>query len=203
MLAQRFEALLARQLEASPRARQLVARLEGKPLRVAPRHLPWTFTVHAAQGTLRLVVDDEAAAAATVSGTPLSLVALAGRDPQAVIRRGDVHIDGDAEVADLYRELASLLRPDLEEELSRWVGDVPAHEAGSLARSALGWLGDVLQTASDNLGEYLAHERRDLVPRAEAQGFLDGVDELRERVDRLQARLDVLQARDAPAGAAP
>jgi ubiquinone biosynthesis protein UbiJ len=203
MLARRFEALLARQLEASPRARQLVQRLDGKPLRVAPRHLPWTFTVHAAEGRLRLAVDDDAAAAATVSGTPLSLLALAGRDPQAVIRRGDVRIDGDAEVAELYRELAALLRPDLEEELSRWVGDVPAHEAGTLARSALGWLGDVLQTASDNLGEYLAHERRDLVPRAEAQGFLDGVDELRERVDRLQARLDVLQTRTVPAGASP
>jgi ubiquinone biosynthesis protein UbiJ len=43
-----------------------------------------------------------------------------------------------------------------------------------------------------NVAEYLGHERRDLIPRAEAEQFLQGVDSLREDVDRLAARIDLL-----------
>jgi ubiquinone biosynthesis protein UbiJ len=39
----------------------------------------------------------------------------------------------------------------------------------------------------------LGHERQDLVPRAEADQFLRGVDTLREDVDRLAARIDLLR----------
>jgi ubiquinone biosynthesis protein UbiJ len=44
----------------------------------------------------------------------------------------------------------------------------------------------------ENISEYLAHERRDLVPRGEGEHFIRGVDTLREDVDRLEARLDLL-----------
>ena len=51
--------------------------------------------------------------------------------------------------------------------------------------------------------EYFAHERGDLVPRAEAEVFLEGVDRLREDVDRAAARVDALVARlDAGDGVA-
>ncbi len=43
-----------------------------------------------------------------------------------------------------------------------------------------------------NAAEYFAHEKRDLVPRAEGDQLLKGVDTLREDVDRLEARLDLL-----------
>ena len=42
------------------------------------------------------------------------------------------------------------------------------------------------------MAEYLAHERQHLVPRAEADQLLKGVDILRENVDRLQARIELL-----------
>ena len=43
-------------------------------------------------------------------------------------------------------------------------------------------------TGVRNVAEYLAHERRDLVPRAEAEDFYRGVERLREDLDRLEAR---------------
>ena len=43
-----------------------------------------------------------------------------------------------------------------------------------------------------NVAEYLAHERADLVPRAEADQFTAGVDRIREDVDRLEARINLL-----------
>ena len=75
-----------------------------------------------------LTRDAAAAAEAEIAGGPLSLLALAGDAPEAVLQRGDVQIRGDAELAQKFRELAMLLRPDLEEELSKVIGDVPAHQ---------------------------------------------------------------------------
>ncbi len=85
---------------------------------------------------LRISRNAGAAADAELSGGPLSLLALAGPQPEAVLQRGDVQITGDAELAQRFRELAMLLKPDIEEELSAVIGDVPAHQLGRLARAA-------------------------------------------------------------------
>jgi ubiquinone biosynthesis protein UbiJ len=146
-------------------------------------------------GQTLTVLRDDAPADATLRGGALSLLALASESAQAVIQRGDVAIGGDSEVAQGYRELAQLLRPDLEEELSLLIGDVPAHQLGRLARLAADWSGRAADTTLQNLAEYLGHERGDLVSRNEGEQFLRGVDALREGVDRLQARLDLLAQR--------
>ena len=86
-----------------------------------------------------------------------------------------------------------LLRPDLEAGLARIIGDIPAFGIGSLLRKALGYGRTSLATQAQNVGEYLAHERRTLVPRAEAAQFLEGVDALREDTDRLAARVTRLE----------
>ena len=195
MWTERIETLLNRQAAASPRAQSLIAALAGQRLRIDILHTPWQLTIASDGARLALSRARGTDATATLRGTPLSLAALAGPAPESVIRRGDVAIEGDAEVAGRFRELGALLHPDVEEELSRLLGDVPAHQLGALARSALGWLRRGVRTSADNLAEYLAHERRDLVPRAEAQGFLHDVDTLREDADRLEARVNALAMR--------
>ena len=47
-------------------------------------------------------------------------------------------------------------------------------------------------TGVRNVAEYLAHERRDLVPRAEAEDFYRGVERLREDLDRLERARGVI-----------
>jgi ubiquinone biosynthesis protein UbiJ len=125
---------------------------------------------------------------ADISGSLLNLGALAGSHPEEVIQRGDVNIRGDAEVAQKFRELAMLLKPDVEEELSRLIGDTPAHQALRLVRLATGFGRRAAKTGVRNVAEYLAHERGDLVPRAEAEDFYRGVERLREDLDRIEAR---------------
>ena len=55
-----------------------------------------------------------------------------------------------------YRELFALARPDLEEELSRLVGDVPARRLAQFAKAALVLGAQTGRTARQNLAEYLA-----------------------------------------------
>ena len=193
MLTERLQAMIDRGVEGSPRARELLEQLEGRRMHVAARYTPWQLTLHAEGSRLLLVRDATTAADVRLAGTPIGLLALLREDPAAVIRRGDVTLGGDAEAGQRFQELAQLLRPDLEAGLARVIGDVPAYGIGSLLRKALQYGRSSLATQAQNAGEYLAHERRVLVPRAEARQFLDDVDALRENTDRLAARVEQLE----------
>ena len=190
VLTATIENLLNRGLPRSPRAQQLCAELAGRSVAIEIRGITGVI-VQSTGGTVK-VSRPAGPADARISGGPLGLLALAGESGEAVLQRGDVRIEGDAEVAGKFRELGRLLRPDLEEELSLVLGDVPAHQLGRLARAAIGWTRKAGATATRNLAEYLAHEKGELVSRSEANQFLQGVDTLREDVDRLAARIDLL-----------
>ena len=189
MLTERLQALLDAKVEGSLRARQLLSGLEGKRMRVVVRHTPWEVSVLAEQGRAVLLRDAPPDADVTLAGTPLSMLALLREDPAEVIRRGDVTLAGDGEAGSRFQELAALLRPELEEGLSRMIGDVPAWGVGSLLRKALDFGRSAVATQGTNIGEYLAHEKRVLVPMAEARQYIEGVDALREQADRLAARV--------------
>ena len=208
MLAESLAKVLNRGLPRSPRARQLCASLAGKSLSILVGELG-RVRLGSTGETLTITLGDGSAAAtapagaearparadATLAGGPLSLLALGGERAQAVLQRGDVRVGGDTEVAERFRELLQLLRPDLEEELALIIGDVPAHQLGRLARLARRSLRRAADTTLENLGEYFGHERRDLVSRNEGEQFLRGVDTVREGVDRLEARLELLARR--------
>ena len=195
MLTQAIENLLNRNLPRSPRALELCAALAGKRVRVEAQGLGWILHIECLSTSVRLTKNggSDQPADAEISGTLLNLAALAGSHPEEVIQRGDVTIRGDAEVAQQFRELAMLLKPDVEEELSRLVGDTPAHQAMRLVRMATGVGRRTVETGVRNMAEYLAHERGDLVPRAEAEDFYRGVERLREDLDRLDARARTLE----------
>lgn len=135
-----------------------------------------------------------AEADATLTGSPLNLARLAAADPEAVIRAGDVRISGDADIASDFRLLLDIVRPDWEEELSRYTGDVVAHEVGRAVRGLAGWVERAGNSLGRSLAESLTEESRDLAAAAEIQEFNREVDELAVAVDRCEARLRLLRA---------
>jgi len=187
----------------SPRACAILAQLAGKRLAVAVSGTPWAqqpIVIESTGAALRLVPH---VADATVSGAPLSLLALTRAEPEAVIRRGDVRIEGDAQVAQRFRELAPLLLPDLEHELSRFTGRSAAHLLMGAFRTAADTVRRSAWTGAQNLAEYLAHESGQLVSRHEAEHFLRGVEQAREQLDRLEARLAQLERHSNGLGGRP
>lgn len=196
-----IENVLNRGLPRSIRAQQLCRELEGRRVMVGVTGFA-RLAVESTGVSLKISRDSSASSGETpppadaqISGGIVSLMSLAGPAPEAVLQRGDVTISGDAELAERFRELAMLLKPDLEEELSTFIGDVPAHQLWRLARAAMSFTRRAAGTTVRNAAEYLAHEKRDLVPRAEGDQLLKGVDALREDVDRLEARIGVLEGR--------
>jgi ubiquinone biosynthesis protein UbiJ len=211
-----FERLLdravARALADSPRATALIGDLRGRRLAIEASGTPWHVVVESTGRTLKVSraraasppADGGTQPDATIIGTPLSLLALTGADAQAVIQRGDVRIEGDAAIAQQFRELGLLLRPDLEASLAPLLGRTGAHIALRGLRAAAQWTRNAAGTSVRNVAEYLAHESRDLVSRPESEHFLRGVDQAREQLDRADARLQILEQRaQRLAGAAP
>lgn len=188
-----LESLLNRNIAASSAARALCRRLDAKVMALHVEGLPLSIYFKSQGEQMSLDTQHEGTPNATLSGTPLSLLSMAGPAPEAALRTGTVHIQGDAEVAQTFSELLKQARPDLEEELSRVIGDVAAHQVGNIARSALGFARRAADTFTQNVAEYLQEEGRDAPSRTEADEFVTGVDKLRDDVDRLEARLALLE----------
>jgi ubiquinone biosynthesis accessory factor UbiJ len=193
MLTATIENVLNRGLPRSPRAQQLCAELAGRRIAIEAPAMA-RLLVESTGNSLRITRGSLPADAELIGG-PLSLLLLGSGADDTPLARGEVQVRGDAELAQKFRELARLLRPDPEEELSILIGDVAAHRLGRLARGALGWSRDAAATLLQDVGEYFSHERGHLVSREEGEQFLRGVDALREDVDRFDARLELLKQR--------
>jgi ubiquinone biosynthesis protein UbiJ len=189
-----LEAVLNRNIAASSEARRLCQRLQGKVLSLHMTGLPLSLFFRCDGERMTIDTADADPPAAALSGTPLAFLRLAGPQPEAAIRGGSIHIQGDAEVAQAFSELLQAAKPDLEEELSRVIGDVAAHQVGNAARSALGFGRRAIDTLTQNVAEYLTEESRDLPTRIEADELFTAVDKLRDDVARLEARIARLAA---------
>lgn len=194
MLTQAIENALNQNLVTSLRARELCVALRGRRIRIEISGLSIRIGVESVGDSLRLERDPSGEFAAELSGSPINLLALAAAGSTRLLHSGAVQIRGDAELLERYQELLRALGPDLEEELARLVGDLPAHHLARVAFGMLRFGRRAARTTVRNTVEYLAHESRDLVPSAEAEEFLAGVDRLREDVDRTAARLTALEA---------
>jgi ubiquinone biosynthesis protein UbiJ len=194
-LFQPIESLLNRNVAGSTRARELVARLEGRSLEVRATPTPLAIRFCVSDGRVSVSGGGGDEPDAVIEGTPLSLATLAGPQPEDRLRRGEVRISGDAETAQSFQKLFKAARPDFEEELSRLVGDPVAHHVAQAARSVFDFGRRAAETFARNMGEYLTEESRDLPARPEVEAWVGQVDRLREDVDRLEARLALLERR--------
>lgn len=194
MILERLEAVLNRNVAASGRARAVARQLDGKLLSLTVEGTPFAIFFRAEDGRLRITSRNEQVADARLSGTPAALLALAGPQAEGALRAGGVRIEGDAEVAQKFRELLSQAQPDFEEELARVVGDVAARQVANLARGVLQWGRRASGSLTGSVVEYLQEEGRDLPTRTEVEEFLEGVDRLREDVDRVEARISRLES---------
>ena len=88
-----------------------------------------------------------------------------------------------------------LLPPDIEAAIAQVAGRVPAHLATRAFLLFASWGRAASESVARNTADYLAHESRDLVPRAEAEGYFSGVEGLRSAVTRAELRVAQLAER--------
>jgi len=98
-------------------------------------------------------------------------------------------VSGDPELAAVVDELARTLRWDVEEDLSRVLGDALAHRAVEAARALGGWRADATARLGEALAGYAADEARLVVRRPELAAFAEQVERLARALDALEQRI--------------
>jgi ubiquinone biosynthesis accessory factor UbiJ len=153
----------------------------------------WYF-VPDQQGHVQMLGSLEGEPDALIEGSPLDLMRASDKQQgTAQLFAGHVTLQGDTELAQAFSEALGSLRIDWEEQLSKLVGDVTAHEVGRAARELKQESERVGGIWQQNLSEYLTEEARLLPHPYEVEAWLSDVETLRDDVERLIARVDLIE----------
>jgi len=178
--------VLNRMLSREAWAREKLAPFAGRSARFDAAPFGLTLQV-ADDGTFAAA--DQGEPAVTI-GVALSSLPLALFDPQAAMK--DVRLSGDAEFAQALAFVLQNLRPEPEEELSRFIGDAAAQRlVGFLRASASQWK-QIAENMLDNTAHYVVTENPMVVGRDELDAFNQDVNRLRDTVARIEKRIDLL-----------
>ena len=179
-------ALLNRMLAREQWARDKLAPFAGRSARFDAAPLSLTLQV-SDSGTFEVA---HTAEPAVTIGVALSSLPLAMLDPQAAMK--DVRLSGDAEFAQALAFVLQNLRPEPEEELSRFIGDAAAQRlVGFMRTSATQWK-QIAENMLDNTAHYVVTENPMVVGRDDLDSFNQEVNQLRDAVVRIEKRIELL-----------
>jgi ubiquinone biosynthesis protein UbiJ len=176
--------------QAAPVARQRLAKFAGRTALFHVGPLDAAFTVQTTGEVLPAVAG--AARDLEVRLSPFLLPRLAARDESAF---RDIEMTGDADFAAEIAFLARNLRWDVEEDLSKVVGDAAAHRAVGTAAATAAWGKDAAGRLAASAAEYFTEESPLIASKVKVAGFIDEVSLLRDAVERLEKRIEHLEKR--------
>lgn len=101
----------------------------------------------------------------------------------------EASVEGNAEFATELSFVFRHLRWDAEEDLSRLVGDIAAHRLVQGTNRFIAWQQQAAGNLTENIAEYLVHERSLLVETSEFAEFRDNVARLNGDLARLETRI--------------
>lgn len=130
-------------------------------------------------------------------GTPDVEITLPADTPLTALQGTDkvmrnARINGSVEFADTLGFVLRHLSWDVEEDLSRVVGDIAAHRIAASLRALTAWQKQAAQNLAENTTEYLRDETGLLPAPQEIGMFSSEVDRLRDDLARLEKRLQKL-----------
>ncbi len=124
---------------------------------------------------------------------PLSLLPRLAQKEEAAYR--EVMFSGDSEFAALLARLAREVEWDVEEDLSKWIGDIAAHRVVDTVKRTHAWRVDATQRFTENVAEYLTEEKRAFITGSELESLARANETLRDDFARLEARVAKLVAK--------
>jgi ubiquinone biosynthesis protein UbiJ len=175
-------------INAEAWARDALKPFAGKCVEFRARPLPDLRLRILDSGSVENVVQD-GDANLVVTVKPGALPAFAfGKD--ALLR--EIDIEGNAELAATVQQLFRNLRWDLEEDLSKFVGDTVAHRMVEGGTRLAAWNRQAAERLAQNFAEYWTEEQPLLTRPAEVRRFIAEVDRLRDDLARLEQRIQTL-----------
>ncbi|GGD76499.1 ubiquinone biosynthesis accessory factor UbiJ [Lacimicrobium alkaliphilum] len=188
LLTAGIELALNKLLALDPASQQRLIPLNGKRLRVNLDELPWPLTF--AFSDRVDILTDEHQVDCTIELSVTTLQKLQDVSQLSLlIQQQELSLNGDMHTAQSFSNLIKELDIDWEEHLSRYTGDVIAHQSFKTARrfhhaalSRLHRFGEILRDTAMDEKQLSAH------PLA-VETFSEQVNQLRSDVARFEARL--------------
>jgi len=185
----------------SPTARAVNHVLRSTPLALERlrRHAGRTAAFHVGPFTVAFTVQTtgEVTAALPDAARDLTVRIPASLLPRLAAREDaafrDMEMEGDMELGQEVSFLVRHLTWDVEEDLSKAIGDIAAHRVASAARSVASWGRDAALRGAQGAAEYWTEESPLIASRVKVESFLRDVTDLRDAVERLEKRIERLE----------
>ena len=86
-----------------------------------------------------------------ISGSLISFAKLLRNNSSDALRDGTISINGDVAVAQKFQKLFAMIKPDIEEELSHFVGDIMANNIVKVSKKTGDWLHNTTDILQENI----------------------------------------------------
>ena len=183
--------LANRVLSDYPLAREQLARHAGKVIAASVGPLESRLRV-TPEGSVEMIGEGGEPRPDVSFQVPLALLPRLAQRENAAFR--EVIFNGDSEFAALLSTLVREIEWDVEEDLSKFVGDIAAHRIVDTVKRTHEWRQDATQRLTENVAEYLTEERRAFITQNDLETLARANETLRDDVARLEARLGKLTA---------
>lgn len=196
MIAAALEKALNYALKLDP---DTVLRLNSLQGKVVKLHLTdWNFEcfIVIRENSLGVMTQYVGIPDSSISGKLMGLVQVGRlRASGPVLFEQGIKVDGDLEVGEQIRDIIRHLDLDFEEYLSRFVGDIAAHEIFWRGKSFLQLGMKTWQNLTENVREFCQIEAKYVPSRQQVEEFYRSVSQLRNDTERAAARLERLEER--------
>ena len=175
-------------LNQQPWARDQLCRFAGKNLRLAIP--PVTLDLSIETNGEFVVREENAALDATLSLSPAAVLqfALSGK-----LDTSQITITGDTQLAQEVGQILRNLSWDIEEDLSRVIGDIPAHKLTGFSKKMFAEGQRKVESIAAMFTEFWQEEDPLIAKRRHLEQFTKDVDTLRDDTERLAKRIEKLE----------
>lgn len=188
-LAGLVEAALDRVLRLDAGSDPLLARLDGRQIRLALRGARRGLRLRVRDRKVRPVPDDDSPADLSLALEPAALVAWLGRPPAERGLPTGTRIEGDLELARLLERALAGFDPDWQLPFVDLLGPTLGSQVARGFGAALAFAREQAGHLAGSAAEFATEEAGLVATRAGIDDFNAAVDQLRDDVERLAARI--------------
>ena len=105
---------------------------------------------------------------------------------------GNISIEGDLELANQVSQVLKEIEWDVEEDLSRYIGDIPAIQTTKILKKVITSSQKNIENITGALLEYWQEENKILTKKRNVEIFYSEVDKIVEDTERLEARIEIM-----------
>ncbi|OAM52461.1 hypothetical protein A7981_03000 [Methylovorus sp. MM2] len=138
------------------------------------------------------IAGETAAVDATITVPPTIALRLLAKDETATTL---VDLQGDTELATALAKVLQNISWDYEEDLSKVIGDIPAHQVSEFARKASSEVKKQSINIAEMFAEYWQEEEPLIAKKRHVEKFNNEVDTLRDDMERMDKRLEKITDR--------